>query len=170
MCVGVVCVCAQLCLTFETPRNVAFQAPLSMQISRQEYWSGLPFPTPIEFKPIKWQRLNVCLSLHSSFVAMTGKKEMLVEWFLVCSEEESRYWVPSSLCSDQFVLVHESQPCSAFPNSAFGDIILVIWNWPNGCIYTTEISKCYKLMVLFLGEPVNKYSPIYHQCRLPRWC
>ena len=27
-----------------TPWTVAFQAPLSMGFSRQEYWSGLPFP------------------------------------------------------------------------------------------------------------------------------
>ena len=26
--------------------TVAHQAPLSMGFSRQEYWSGLPFPTP----------------------------------------------------------------------------------------------------------------------------
>ena len=26
--------------------TVVRQAPLSMEISRQEYWSGLPFPTP----------------------------------------------------------------------------------------------------------------------------
>ena len=26
--------------------HVAHQAPLSMEFSRQEYWSGLPFPTP----------------------------------------------------------------------------------------------------------------------------
>ena len=31
---------------FATPWTVAFQAPLSMEFSRQEYWSGLPFPTP----------------------------------------------------------------------------------------------------------------------------
>ena len=29
-----------------TPRTVALQAPLSMGFSRQEYWSGLPFPSP----------------------------------------------------------------------------------------------------------------------------
>ena len=29
-----------------TPRTVAHQAPLSMEFSRQEYWSGLPFPSP----------------------------------------------------------------------------------------------------------------------------
>ena len=31
---------------FATPQTVACQAPLSMGFSRQEYWSGLPLPTP----------------------------------------------------------------------------------------------------------------------------
>ena len=31
---------------FVIPWTVAFQAPLSMGFSRQEYWSGLPFPSP----------------------------------------------------------------------------------------------------------------------------
>ena len=29
-----------------TPWTVAYQAPQSMESSRQEYWSGLPFPSP----------------------------------------------------------------------------------------------------------------------------
>ena len=31
---------------FATPWTVACQAPLSMEFSRQEYWSGWPFPSP----------------------------------------------------------------------------------------------------------------------------
>ena len=31
---------------FVTPWAVDCQAPLSMEFSRQEYWSGLPFPSP----------------------------------------------------------------------------------------------------------------------------
>ena len=31
---------------FVTPWTGAYQAPLSMEFSRQEYWSGLPFPSP----------------------------------------------------------------------------------------------------------------------------
>ena len=45
-----VCVlCAQslTCIqVFATPWTVAHQAPLSMGFSRQEHWSGLPFPSP----------------------------------------------------------------------------------------------------------------------------
>ena len=31
---------------FATPWTIAYQAPPSMRFSRQEYWSGLPFPSP----------------------------------------------------------------------------------------------------------------------------
>jgi len=45
-----VCVCALSCSvvsnSFATPWTVARQAPLSMGFPRQEYWSGLPFPSP----------------------------------------------------------------------------------------------------------------------------
>ena len=43
-----VCVCESLSFVrlFATTRTVARQASLSMEFSRQEYWSGLPFPSP----------------------------------------------------------------------------------------------------------------------------
>ena len=31
---------------FVTPWTAAYQAPLSMGFSRQQYWSGFPFPSP----------------------------------------------------------------------------------------------------------------------------
>ena len=37
---------AQSCPTGATPWTVAYQAPLSVGFSRQECWSGLPFPSP----------------------------------------------------------------------------------------------------------------------------
>ena len=42
------CVCESLSRVqlFATPWTIAHQAPLSMGFSRQEYWSGLPFPPP----------------------------------------------------------------------------------------------------------------------------
>ena len=36
--------CVRLCAT---PQMVAHQAPLSLGFSRQEYWSGVPLPSPI---------------------------------------------------------------------------------------------------------------------------
>ena len=41
-----VCVSCLVVSDSVTPWTVAHQAPLSMGFSRQEYWSGLPFPSP----------------------------------------------------------------------------------------------------------------------------
>ena len=44
-----VCVCAQSVCHVQLsviPWTVAHQPPWSMRFSRQEYWNGLPFPTP----------------------------------------------------------------------------------------------------------------------------
>ena len=41
---------AKLCLTLATPWTVACQAPLSVGFSRQQYWSGLPFPSLISYQ------------------------------------------------------------------------------------------------------------------------
>ena len=39
---------SKLCPTLATPCAVASQSPLSMGFSRQEYWSGLPLPSPAD--------------------------------------------------------------------------------------------------------------------------
>ena len=40
------CLVTQLVLLFVTPWTVPFQALLSMEFSKQEYWNGLLFPIP----------------------------------------------------------------------------------------------------------------------------
>ena len=37
----------QSCPTLATPWTAAHQAPRSMGFSRQEYWSGVPLPSPV---------------------------------------------------------------------------------------------------------------------------
>ena len=47
---------AQSCLTLATPWTAAYQDPLSMGFSRQEYWSGVPLPSPPQTLPTaKWK-------------------------------------------------------------------------------------------------------------------
>ena len=43
----------RLCMT---PWMAAHEAPLSLGFSRQEHWSGLPFPSPVHGKKWKWSR------------------------------------------------------------------------------------------------------------------
>ena len=38
---------AQSCLTLSDPMTADYQAPPSMAFSRQEYWSGVPLPSPV---------------------------------------------------------------------------------------------------------------------------
>ena len=48
---------------FATPWTIAHQAPLSLGFSRQEYWSGLPFPPPGDLLIQGWNSCLLCL-LH----------------------------------------------------------------------------------------------------------
>jgi len=48
--------CVRLCAT---PWTAAHQAPMSMGFSRQEYWSGLPFPSPALLPYLPKNKINV---------------------------------------------------------------------------------------------------------------
>ena len=65
--------CQVVSNSFAMPGTVAHQAPLSMGSPRQEYWNGLPFPSPgglpdPGFKPVSqhWQAVSLPLSLQGS--------------------------------------------------------------------------------------------------------
>ena len=67
---------------FATPLTVAHQSPLSMGFSRQEYWSGLPFPSPgdlcnpgIEPGYPAWQADSLPLSHLGSSVSRNRNSE-----------------------------------------------------------------------------------------------
>ena len=79
--------CVQLCAMLWT---VARQAPLSMGFSRQEYWSGLPFPSPGDFPDpgIKPMCL-MSLALTSSFFTTSTTLEAPLYWFSSCFSERS---------------------------------------------------------------------------------
>ena len=47
-----------------TPWTAAYQAPPSMGFSRQEYWSGVPLPSPTQ--PADLTLMHIFLSLHHS--------------------------------------------------------------------------------------------------------
>ena len=50
----------RLCVT---PETVAYQAPLSLGFSRQEHWSGLPFPSPVHESESESEAAQSCLTL-----------------------------------------------------------------------------------------------------------
>ena len=52
---------------YAVPQMAAHQAPLSLGFSRQEYWSGLPFPSPMHVCMLsRFSRVRLCDPMDSS--------------------------------------------------------------------------------------------------------
>ena len=65
-----VCVCVSHSIVSDslTPCTVAHHTPLSMGFSRQQYWSGLPFPSPVKgFGTVNKAEIDVFLKLSCFF-------------------------------------------------------------------------------------------------------
>ena len=67
---------------FETPGTVTCQASLSMECSRQGYWSRLPFPTPgpLLDPGIKYEFLASPALAGGFFATVTPEKPLRGEW------------------------------------------------------------------------------------------
>ena len=66
-----------------TPGTVARQAPLCTEFSGQEYWSGLPFPSPGNLLDqgsspglLHWRQILYCLSHQRSW--RLGQEQLVV--------------------------------------------------------------------------------------------
>ena len=74
-----VCVCVCVCLvvvvfdSFVTPCKVACQAPLSMALTRQEHWSGLPFSSSGDIPHLGIKPRSPALQVDSLPVESPGK-------------------------------------------------------------------------------------------------
>ena len=62
--------CVQLCAT---PETAAHQAPLSLGVSRQEYWSGLPVPFP----------KHACMLSRVSHIQLCVTRLLCLEWVAI---------------------------------------------------------------------------------------
>ena len=86
-----VCVCEiSRVQFFETPRTVGLQAPMSMEFSRQEYWNGLPFPTPGDLPNLGIEPESLALAGRSFTTEPSGKHQNTMHWLE--SEPRSIAW------------------------------------------------------------------------------
>ena len=75
----------QSCPTLATPWTVAHQVPPSMGFSRQEYWSGLPFPSPGDLPNIRLPLFpNQRTEPEQDFTSLPLAKEMSASHRDVC--------------------------------------------------------------------------------------
>ena len=69
---------------FATPWSAAYQAPPSMGFSRQEYWSGVPLPSPIALT--RWTFVGKVMSLLLNMLSrlvitfLPRSKRLLISW------------------------------------------------------------------------------------------
>ena len=76
---GMCCAQSVVSDSFLTPWTVACQAPLPMVFSRQEYWSGLPFPTPGDlFNPGIESTSLASPALAGEFFTIAPHKKFLI--------------------------------------------------------------------------------------------
>ena len=73
--------CVRLFVTLWT---VAYQAPPSMGFSRQEYWSGLPFPSPGDLPDPGTEPRSPALEADALTSEPPGKLKVDVFWELSC--------------------------------------------------------------------------------------
>ena len=85
----------QSCPTLRPHGTVAYQAPQSMEFSRQEYWSGLPFPSTrgssqprdwIQVSRIAGRRFTVWATRGALNYPLYGVRSWKSEW--LCPEAE----------------------------------------------------------------------------------
>ena len=63
---------------FAIPWTVAYQDPLSMEFSRQEYWSGLPFPSPEDLSDPGIEPRSPALQADTLPSELPGKFKLVV--------------------------------------------------------------------------------------------
>ena len=61
--------------SFVTPWTVAHQSPLSMGFPRQDYWSGLPFPSPSDLPDLGIESGSPALQADSLPTEPPGKPQ-----------------------------------------------------------------------------------------------
>ena len=124
-----------------TPWTVDYQASLSMGFSRQEYWSGLPFPSPGHF-PDPGIEL-VPLNIHKP-PRFLPQLLILPNVFLALTSEELCY-LPGVYLSTRLRLELSS------PSH--------VLTYANIYQHFTRVRKNGKNCFLYLGEDLYFYSP-----------
>ena len=71
---------------FSNPMDWVSQAPLSMALPRQEYWAGLPLPSPISKQDQSTENMNLCSPLPllgACYPLGTAPLQLHAGWFCV---------------------------------------------------------------------------------------
>ena len=146
----------QSCPTLCDPRDSSHQDPSSLGFSRQEHWSGLPFPSPMH-ESEKWQGSHSVVSNSSRPHGLKPTK-LLHVWDSPGKSTET----PSPLCHVYFTTIKTFtlKICSKFlSNNLFHCSLL----WEPVLIFSCENSKitthCWTTINRRMLGPTKKRYP-----------
>ena len=108
--------CVWLCAT---PQMAAHQAPSSLGFSRQEHWSGLPFPSPVHESESESEVAQSCLTLSNPWTAAYQAPPSM-------GFSRQEYWsgvplpspkVPVSTFNFQYCIIFQCMSIAVCPNN-----------------------------------------------------
>ena len=118
-----------------TPETAAHQAPPSLGFSRQEHWSGLPFPSPMhESEKWKWSRSVVSNSSDPIDCSLPGSsvhgifQAKVLEWGAIAFSDDHLEW-----CLKGTDKIHYPLDLGERKHSTVGTKV---------CIYTAMLFQC----------------------------
>ena len=128
---------------FATPWTVAYQAPPCMGFSRQEYWSGLPFPSPGDLPDPGIKPRSLALQQTLYHLSHQGSSQHIIYDLKIFSP---RPW--AAFWSADCVLLRESIPRQVDKKSGVPEVEIGVWNSQGGgkdkhCFFFTFLSKDY---------------------------
>ena len=137
---------------FVTTWTAACQAPLSLGFSRQEYWSGLPCPPPLDLPNPGIEPRSPALQANSLPTESPGKPKNTGEPYpLARGSSQPRNWTLVSCTEDRFFTTAE------LPGSLYSEARLNILDldlMTSHCLLEKRQSK-------FFDLPFNtSYSPV----------
>ena len=137
---------------FVTPSTVAYQAPLSMEFSRQEYRSGLPFPSPGNLPNPEIEPRSLALQVDDLPSETPGKPFMYLSWH--------RQWEPESMHGRQAAAGREAGCTACGPSWSTGAVHHGWGACQSHCLCVASISIYWEL------QHKNLLN-LFWSCRIP---
>ena len=138
---------------FVTLWIIACQAPLCMGFSRQEYWSGLPFPSPGDLPDPGVKPVSPALAAWFFTTASPGKLspyDCIVSFMWICRNVFNSFFNPCTVgCFQSF----------AFLNTVAGNILEHVFYFPRVRVFlgnmlrSVELCTCFPTVIVIFMFP-----------------